>query len=234
MIGYHAGMNESYWPPAVTLDGRMINISAFGRDWQLRQAANLEELWEAMGEDGFEDERIPYWAELWPASLVLARWLCDVQARIQGRVCIEPGCGLGFTAMIGKWLGADVLACDYELPALENARDNISLNGIGQPAWLAMDWRAPAFAGKCAACIWAADVIYEKRSVLPILDFLESCLEPGGCVWLAEPGRAVFRHFLELGEARGWQTEKVMIQKVRSWYPQEAGITVNIWEAARK
>ena len=89
-------------------NGAWITVHCAGRGWRLERAADLEALWDAMTEDAaaFEDERIPYWAELWPSSLVLAEWLALRRADIAGRRCLDLGCGLGLTALVGQWLGA--------------------------------------------------------------------------------------------------------------------------------
>ena len=83
-------------------------MAAAGRQWRLTRAADLEELWDAMTADphNFEDERLPYWTELWPSSVALAGWLAARQEEIAGRVCLDLGCGLGLTALVGQWLGA--------------------------------------------------------------------------------------------------------------------------------
>ena len=58
----------------------------YKRQWQLSRAADLEQLWEAMTADSrdFEDERLPYWTELWP----------DVYKRQVGNVTISLAMGL--------------------------------------------------------------------------------------------------------------------------------------------
>ena len=57
-------LSEGSWQPFLT-------VNACGRDWTLERAADMEALWESMTEFT-EDERLPYWTELWPSSLVLA------------------------------------------------------------------------------------------------------------------------------------------------------------------
>ena len=61
-------------------------------------------VWNAMLDDpqNFEDERLPYWTELWPSSIALCRWLEERRAEIAGRPCLDLGCGLGLTAMVGQ------------------------------------------------------------------------------------------------------------------------------------
>ena len=59
-----------------------IAVNAAGRLWRLTRAADLEQLWDAMTDDprNFEDERLPYWTELWPSSVALAGWLAERRA----------------------------------------------------------------------------------------------------------------------------------------------------------
>ena len=58
--------------------GPHIFAKAGGRQFVLEREADLESLWQEMTEkpSSLEDERLPYWTELWPAALVLADWLC--------------------------------------------------------------------------------------------------------------------------------------------------------------
>ena len=81
-----------------------ISVRACGRLWRLQRAADLETLWNAMLDDpqNFEDERLPYWTELWPSSIALCRWLEERRAEIAGRPCLDLGCGLGLTAMVAS------------------------------------------------------------------------------------------------------------------------------------
>lgn len=220
--------------PAASLAGRSINISAFGRNWILDRATNLEELWEAMDSEDFADERIPYWTELWPASLVLARWLFEQRERIRDRICLDLGCGLGFTALLGEWLGAKMLACDYELEPLLHGRRSAELNDIPQPGWLCLDWRQPALAAASLDYIWAGDIFYEKRAVDPVLDFFSQTLSAEGRAWIAEPGRGVFAFFQERAQARGWQLAKVFSGSAKSPYPGDIRIRVAIWEVSHR
>lgn len=218
---------------AVT-QGAHITVLCAGRTWHLERAANLEELWDAMAEDAdaFEDERIPYWTELWPSSLVLAEWLALRRADIAGRPCLDLGCGLGFTALVGQWLGARVLAMDYEEEALGFARRNAVTNAVPQPLWVLMDWRRPALGTGSFARIWGGDIMYEKRFVTPVLRLLEHALMPGGVAWVAEPGRSVYEAFRRALMQDGWTGRRVHSATVSS--PDGQGTpTIGIWELTR-
>ena len=93
-----------------------ISVRAAGRLWRLSRAADLEQLWDAMtaSPDDFDDERLPYWTELWPSSVALAGWLAQQRQCIAGQHCQDIGCGLCLTAKLGQWLGAKMTALDYE------------------------------------------------------------------------------------------------------------------------
>jgi len=56
----------------LSTDREVIEVKTAGRIWKIERTADLETLWDSIGEDDFgEDERLPYWAELWPASVLL-------------------------------------------------------------------------------------------------------------------------------------------------------------------
>ncbi len=205
-----------------------------GKDWHLERAADLEALWNAMGEtDWGDDERLPYWTELWPSSVALGEWLVAHKDVITGRCCLDMGCGLGLTAMIGAWLGARVVAMDYEPQALHFAARNAVRNGVPSPLWTVMDWRMPGVRASAFDCVWGGDIMYERRFVEPVLDFLAHVLSPQGVAWVAEPNRSVYAHFRSLLDRRGWRSRPLSTENVSALYEQPSGITVTIWELRR-
>jgi hypothetical protein len=63
-------------------------------------------------EDDFDrNERLPYWAELWPSAISLARYLHERD--LAGARAIELGCGVGLPTIAALTRGAQVL---YERP----------------------------------------------------------------------------------------------------------------------
>lgn len=212
----------------------VITVFAAGREWTLERAADLQTLWDNMVEADFgDDERLPYWTELWPSSLVLADWLHDNAGRIRGRTCLDMGCGLGLCSLVGQWLGARVTGMDYEPEALFHARRNAERNRVPQPLWTVMDWRAPAVRRHAADLVWGGDIMYERRFVTPVLDFLDHVLAPCGAAWVAEPGRTVYNHFRETLDARGWHARRVLSSETASLYEQPESVTVHLWEITR-
>lgn len=238
-----------------------LKFNLLGREWLFLRPACLEELWDTLASDnisndpgelncctnrvdvnrllkGFvEDERIPYWTELWPAGFALADWLYEKRDLIQGRICLDLGCGLGLTALAGASLGGKVLGMDYELEALYYAaknENNLPPSIAEQaPCWLAADWRRPCFKNKSLPLIWAGDIMYEERFVDPVADFLDHCLAPDGLAWIAEPCRGVYPKFARQMQERGWQV--YIAARKQASLPGAASpeVDVQIWELKR-
>lgn len=205
-----------------------LEITCAGHKWQLKRPAALEDLWRGLGT--LDEDHIPYWVELWPASVLLGDWLLENSSAITGRRCIDLGCGLGLTAMIGQWLGANVAALDYELEAVRFARRNACHNGLRKICGAVADWRHPPIKNSVAACVWAADIVYEKRHMGAILEFLRFVPAPGGRAWLAEPGRTIFASFITLARKSGWHCRCRRKRAIATPYARAGAIPVSIWE----
>ncbi|HEX3807604.1 MAG TPA: methyltransferase domain-containing protein [Gaiellaceae bacterium] len=157
-----------------------------GAELSLLRPAAPEEL---IDEEAFaQDEFLPYWAELWPAATALAEALPDVA----GLRVVELGCGLGVTSLVAAAKGGRVTATDWAPEAIELLRVNAERNGLELRAE-ARDWREPWDERFDLAL--AADVLYERRNVEPLLERLRA-LAPTALVGLA--GRPYEAEFLRL------------------------------------
>lgn len=187
-----------------------------------------------MDDADFDADHIPYWTELWPASLALASWLEMRQDDIRTGLCLDLGCGLGLTAIIASWLGARVCAIDNDEGALTHASLNAKENDTPPPAWILMDWRKPAFRRGIFRRVWAGDILYEKRFMEPVAGFLDWSLMEGGAAWIAEPGRKIFEVFLGEMKKRKWSCARVYSLPTKAVIPQASPVRSAIWEIARK
>src|SRR5436305_9130575 len=97
-------------------------IEIGGRRIELLSPANADDL--IREEDFVRDERLPYWADLWPSARILADELAVM--RLAGQRVLELGCGLGAVAIGAALAGADVTATDYYEDALEFAALNVA------------------------------------------------------------------------------------------------------------
>src|SRR3954463_15524487 len=128
---------------------------------------------------------VPYWSVLWRSGVALAQELADAELR-DSRV-VELGCGLGLPSLVAARAGADVLATDADGDALDLLEPNARENGLTLRT-ARIEWAAPddLVASAPFDMALAADVLYERSSVAPLLSLLPRL---GGEVWLADPGR---------------------------------------------
>ena len=177
-----------------------------GREVSLLRPPDAEAL---LSEEAFErEEFLPYWAELWPSGLALAR---EVASRpLAGARVLELGCGLGLPSLAAALAGADVLATDWARDAVALLDRNADRNGIPLET-AAVSWTAPEPLVERGPwdLVLAADVLYEARNVDPLIDLLPRL---GGEVWLADPGRATAETFLQ--RTASWRHGEVRRQGV--------------------
>jgi predicted nicotinamide N-methyase len=144
----------------------------------------------------------PYWAVLWRSGVALAREL-DGDA-LRGLRVVELGCGLAVPSIAAARAGAAVLATDACAEALALVARNARANGV-RVETATVDWADPdELLGRGPFdLVLAADVLYERASVAPLLSLLPR-LAPEA--WLADPGRPAAEAFLEQA-ARRWRVE---------------------------
>jgi predicted nicotinamide N-methyase len=161
---------------------------------------------DVLAEEDPGDDRLPFWAELWPSGVALAR---AVSAQpLAGRRVLELGCGLGLVAVTAALAGARVLAADRSPEATAFAAANAAHNGVGlRTAVCAFAEPGPLLAGAPWDLVVAADVLYEPRNVPELLWLLPRLLDDAGAVWLADPGRSMRDRFLAGVDATGWGCE---------------------------
>ncbi len=174
-----------------------------GRELAVLRPRDSEAL---LDEEAFEhEELLPYWAELWPSGVALARAVSAAPPR-RGRRVLELGCGgLALPSIAAGLAGARVTASDWAPGALGLAADNAARNqaaiDVVRAAWGTPE---PLVAGAPWDLVLAADVLYERRNVPQLLDLLPLL---GTEVWLADPGRPPLPEFLA-GARERWAVEE--------------------------
>lgn len=183
----------------VATETRRIGCGARARDVTLTKPSNADHL--ISEADYVMDERLPYWADLWPSARVLADVLTTEPG--DGRRLLEMGCGLGLDTIAAMHAGFAVTATDYYEDARHMARYNASVNLGREPATRMVNWRHwPDDLGTFDVVI-AADVLYEKEYATLVGQCLARALAPGGEAIIADPGRLALPAFREQLPATG-------------------------------
>lgn len=163
------------------------------RRFALRKPANADHL--ISEADFVMDERLPYWADLWPSSRVLAGALLTHAGN--GRRLLELGCGLGLDTVAAMTAGYAVTATDYYEDALHVTRMNARHNVGHEPTVRMVNWRQwPTDMGTFDVVI-AADVLYEREYATLVAQCIARALSPDGEAFVADPGRLALPDFLE-------------------------------------
>ena len=194
------------------------------------QVVDLETVWQKLldlGEDHpwVKDERIPYWAEVWPSAIALSKHLISKKTFLQGKSVLEIGCGLAIPGIVAAKLGAKVVISDYQQDALDLAKHNWMLNHSQEPDCLQLDWRDP-HPEMAADILLASDVAYEKRSFEPLIAAFSTLVKPGGTIFISEPGRDFAREFLEKLSAQEYEKKETIIPV--TW--RKTKFEINVWE----
>jgi predicted nicotinamide N-methyase len=191
---------------ALPIDAIEEVVVVSGHDVVLSRPRDSERL---IDEAAFlDDERLPYWAELWPVGVVLASTI--VGRSLRGRRVLELGCGLGLASICAALAGGRVTASDWFDQAVELAADNAARNGVAVEP-LACSWQRPEPLIVRAPwdLVLAADVLYERRNLSPLLALLPKLVDERGEIWLADPGRQFTDEFLAGARSDGWLVDVV-------------------------
>lgn len=159
---------------------------------------------ELIDEQAFErDERLPFWADLWPSAKALTRWLLDHPPPKDQRI-VELGCGLALPSIALARSGHAILATDYEPDALEFAGINAQRNGAAIFRTGRLDWREGVGDFGLHDLVIAADVLYEQRQAIALADLVPKLVAQGGSLVLADPGRRWAPQFQLLMKQQNW------------------------------
>ncbi len=156
------------------------------------------------------DDQIPYWAEIWPASRALSRFLLNHPQKIRNKECLEIGCGVGVVSIIARQLGARVTVSDYQEDALRFSELNWLLNLGESPPGTLLDWRKPEL-NQTFEVILASDVAYEERFFYPLVETFRTLLVPSGRILLSEPNRKIAEKFFKILLQEGFEYEKLQV-----------------------
>ncbi len=197
-------MNSSTSVALEALLGRHAPVSPVALCPELRahQAADVYALWQAWEELNGRKQNVPFWATVWPAASVLARYVLDHPSEVAGKRVLEIGCGGGVAAVAAAKAGAvRVIANDTDPVALAVTARNAVANDVVIET-LAGDLAAGALPP--VDLLVAADLLYEKHSAERAVHVLDRAASAGMRVLVADAGRP-FADMVRLKKL--WETD---------------------------
>jgi len=175
------------------------DVSVGDRTLNILRPRNSDDL--IREEDFVKDERLPYWADIWPSSTILAEQM--VRTKGNGRRLLELGCGVGLVSTAALAAGYDVVSSDYYTDALAFTRANGFRNLRRSPEARMINWREFPSAETGYDFVIASDVLYEEEYARLMPQIFLNALKPGGTAIVADPGRIAAPIFLEQLQAAG-------------------------------
>jgi len=180
-------------------DMARTDVMVAGREVRIHHPRNADDL---IDEQAFvDDERLPYWADLWPSARVLAERVATMS--VDGRRFLELGCGTGLVSVAAAIAGFDVTATDYYDEALRFTALNVLVNTGALIDTRIGDWRRfPHDIGRFELVV-ASDVLYEQPHAGLIAGVLDRTLTARGSAVIADPGRIAAPQFVDECKERG-------------------------------
>ncbi|HEY5416501.1 MAG TPA: methyltransferase domain-containing protein [Gemmatimonadaceae bacterium] len=180
-------------------DMARTDLMVAGREVRIHHPRNADDL---IDEQAFvDDERLPYWADLWPSARVLAERVATMP--VDGRRFLELGCGTGLVSVAAAIAGFDVTATDYYDEALRFTALNVLVNTGALIDTRIGDWRRfPHDIGRFELVV-ASDVLYEQPHAGLIAGVLDRTLTARGSAVIADPGRIAAPQFVDECKERG-------------------------------
>src|SRR5689334_5445900 len=147
------------------------------------------------------DERLPYWADIWPSARILASYVARLDG--QGRSLLELGCGAGLVATAAALAGFRVCATDYYEDALRFTAVNVAEHTGSVPETRLVDWRSlPTDLGRFDFVV-GSDVLYEREYGELVARAMDVTLARNGEAVIADPGRIAADQFVRDAMERG-------------------------------
>ena len=204
---------------ALELRRARLRLPGFPTPVHLHRPPSVDALLERLDPaDPDAEQRIPYWAELWPSAVGLAAWLAAGGGPRRPGRALELGCGLGLAGLVALRLGWDLELADRDPEACAVAEANLRLNGLDPRRVRCLDWNDPPPVRYDT--VLGADLLYERAFAEPLVRWLDAALNARGRALLVEPGRAVGAACVDALAARFAVSERRLRARVDDrWRP---------------
>ena len=149
---------------------------------------------ESLVTDPYDEDKVPSWADIWPAAYGLAYFIYRCPD-FNGASLLELGAGIGLPGMAAALKGASVTLSDLNPMALDFCARNARRNGLQNVEVLLGDWRSFASDRKFEWII-GSDMLYDPKLNRHVARVVEEYLAEGVKVMFAHPGRPQTYSFL--------------------------------------
>ncbi len=173
------------------METQQMNLEFNNLNMLVYKVKNFEELIT----DPADPDKVPCWAEIWPASVGLARYLYE-KRDLSGYTAIELGAGLGVPGLMAGCKGAHITFSDFNQLALDFCARNARANKLQKFETMWADWRDfPADLNY--DLVLGSEIMYEPRLLPSLKEVLVSFLRNGSEMILAHPRRNLSHSFVE-------------------------------------
>lgn len=151
------------------------------------QAIDFFDFWEAL-EKEIEKQCIPFWGAVWPGAKSLARFIRENKQIVDRKNILDFGCGSGIVSIASAMSGAGrVVANDIDPIALHIAKKNFKFNNVDIEVESEDLLKVPVKSN--FDLIFVVDMFYERSTSGELLDFLNTNINRGAEVIIADGGR---------------------------------------------
>jgi len=186
-----------------------VNFELPGKTIKLTLVKDIEKLIT----DPCDEDKVPCWADIWPAARGISYWIWK-HISFNGQEVLELGAGLGLPGVVCGLKGARVTFSDFNQTALDISSRNARLNGLVDFDTLLADWRTYR-PHKRFNWVVGSDIFYDPKLNSHLLNLIPAIVAPGGGILAAHPGRpATFDFIRALGSRLDMISEREYIVPV--------------------
>lgn len=175
-----------------------IVVNLPGRELRLAVVENIE----ALITDVNDPDKVPCWADIWPAAYGMADYIWEKVHFSPGESVLELGAGMGLPGVVCGVKGARTVLSDFNPLALKMAGENAGRNGVFAELLLE-DWRTFSCREQFDY-ILAADILYDPLLNPFLGQIFHNNLKPGGTIIVSHPERRATEEFLQ-----GWYEQSL-------------------------
>ena len=185
-----------------------VPIYLKGKELDFYVVENIEDLITDLS----DEDKVPCWADIWPASYGVAEFIWENMDFRENETLMELGAGMGLPGIVAALKGVRVTLSDFNFQALELAAENARQNNV-EVSIMQDDWRSFKRRDRYDYLL-ASDVLYDPKLNPFLGEIFVNNIKTGGKVIISHPERKATYEFLESWEERKLFTEDIFVREV--------------------